>query len=205
MHEASCTPRNFSKYGFGHSAKGHGVTLSRVLICEDLLRVLHRTMLSPRCLLLLVALPAAAGHAILISPTARTGMAVNSGIKIPVAREGLAALQFVSDCGGSLGSGDPGQGTSMGTFLTGTDLTVQWSETIAHSSFPGVRIAYQMGDGSTGDFNEGVLAGGTPASELLSSSETTTVTLPSTLGRAVLQFQWVSMSGCNSQATTQVS
>jgi hypothetical protein len=133
------------------------------------------------------SLPSAVqGHAVMLDPTPRQGMGNGVGIKLG------GTTTFTQDCGGSLGSADPGAGEPSRTYVKGSTVTVSWRTTIAHQrGDPGPGVRWAISPTGT-DFGNGVLATGLAAGP--GGDHTATITLPSRTGREVLQFNWASES-----------
>jgi hypothetical protein len=122
----------------------------------------------------------AAGHAVLLSPPARTGMAVGVGTKYYGNATAWLPDTTFPPCANSTA------GPIAATFQAGSSIMVQWNVTIPHASPPGVFINIQFQPG--GAFMP--LAQG--VNDTLGAYP---VTLPAgqTSQNAVLQWMWQSM------------
>jgi hypothetical protein len=134
-------------------------------------------------------------HAVLLSPKARTGMAVDIGIK-----NVGNITNYIPDPGFDPCGGFPA-GPIAATFKAGDKVNVKWNVTIPHASDPGVSISLQTVVG--GPFMQ-------LAQKVNDSLGAFTVTLPAGQAspNAVLHWMWQSMDdggfyvGCSDIAIT---
>ncbi|KAI8833872.1 hypothetical protein BJ741DRAFT_611415 [Chytriomyces cf. hyalinus JEL632] len=136
-------------------------------------------------------------HAILVSPTARDGMAVDVGIKYVG-----NITNYIPDPNFPPCANFP-QGPVVQTFAAGSSIPVTWSNTIPHDSPPGVTLGLQLDPANNGPFT--TLAQGVDDTLQAYSAQ-----LPAgaTSNAAVLFWMWQSMSdggfyvGCSDIAIT---
>ncbi|KAJ3402720.1 hypothetical protein HDU80_004807 [Chytriomyces hyalinus] len=136
-------------------------------------------------------------HAILVSPKARDGMAVDVGIKYVG-----NITNYIPDPNFPPCANFP-QGPVVQTFAAGSSIPVTWSNTIPHDSPPGVTLGLQLDPANNGPFT--TLAQGVDDTLQAYSAQ-----LPAgaTSNAAVLFWMWQSMSdggfyvGCSDIAIT---
>ncbi|KAI8612435.1 hypothetical protein BC830DRAFT_1136739, partial [Chytriomyces sp. MP71] len=136
--------------------------------------------LTSSCLLLILAVQSAYCHAVLVTPTARAGMAVDIGIKYVG-----NITNYIPDPNFPSCAGFP-SGPIVQTFTAGSAVQITWNNTIPHMSAPGVTISVQYAP--------------TAAFQILASNVDDTlqafaVTLPAGMisQAAVLRWMWQSM------------